>query len=93
MKYLIFSKKHTRGIAMWWRPNAAGYTDNLDAAGRYSKEEAESYCAGSHGEDVPIPERVAYDLPARRVIDLGDGSNHERLLSHGLETAVRTETV
>ena len=80
MNYLIFSKKHTRGIAMWWRPNAAGYTDNLDAAGRYSKEDAESYGAASHGEDVPISEHAAYELPARRVIDLGDGANYLRLV-------------
>lgn len=81
MRYLIFSKKHSKGIAMWWGHNAAGYTNNLDEAGRYSKDEAEQYCAHSHGDDVPMEELVAYGkLAARRIVDMGDGANRALLI-------------
>ena len=79
MRYLIFSRKHTTGIAMWWRPNAAGYTNNLDDAGRYSKEDAESHCSGMHGDAMPVAELEAYRLSARRIVDLGDANNRATL--------------
>lgn len=83
--YLIFSKRHTQGIAMWWRANAAGYTNNLDEAGRYTKEEAESYCAASHGDDVPVREVGAYSLAQRRIVDMGDGANQALLMMPNVE--------
>ena len=72
---------------MWWRPDAAGYTNNVDDAGRYSKEDAESLCAGAHGDDVPVDELAAYhDLKARRIVDMGDGGNRA-LLTHNVEVS------
>ena len=29
---------------MWWRPDEAGYTRNVDEAGRYSHEHAKRIC-------------------------------------------------
>ena len=36
MKFVIWSYEHSA----WWRPNHCGYTDSLDAAGRYDAKEA-----------------------------------------------------
>lgn len=36
MKYLIWSNKHRN----WWRARRSGYTDYIEEAGRYSKQEA-----------------------------------------------------
>ena len=81
MRYLIFSKPRTTGVAMWWRPNAAGYTTNLDDAGRYSKEDAESHCAAAHHEIVAVEELAAYKLATRTIVDMGDGANYQMLMS------------
>ena len=81
MNYLIMSRKHTNGIAIWWRPGAAGYTNNLDTAGRYSKEDAESYCLPSHGDDFAVEELQAYKLATRVIVDMGDGANNALLMS------------
>ena len=35
---MIWSGEHKA----WWRPDAAGYTDDIHAAGRWTMEEAES---------------------------------------------------
>jgi hypothetical protein len=45
---LITPKKH--GIPLFWRPDSAGYTNSLLAAGRYSQKDAQDICHGSHGE-------------------------------------------
>lgn len=39
--YLIWSNEHRA----WWRPNGRGYTSDLAAAGRYSREDAMRTCA------------------------------------------------
>jgi hypothetical protein len=36
IRFLLWSNKHS----MWWRPNAAGYTDNIAEAGRYTQPAA-----------------------------------------------------
>ncbi len=36
MIYVIWSHEHHQ----WWRPDAMGYTPNLEEAGRYTREEA-----------------------------------------------------
>src|SRR5690242_12121938 len=51
--YLIWSNEH----GAWWRPNAAGYTIQLEKAGRYSRSEALKHCAGRDQEPgKPLPE-------------------------------------
>ena len=34
--FLLWSNKHS----MWWRPDAHGYTQNIDEAGRYTQADA-----------------------------------------------------
>ena len=47
---------------MYWRPNACGYTYQKSAAGRYSKEEAESRCRPGEDGVTMIEESAADDL-------------------------------
>lgn len=53
MNYLVWSVVNNA----WWRGGRAGYTHRLEAAGRYSRDEAISICAlsrdGWGGLDIP----------------------------------------
>lgn len=57
-EYLVWSNEH----GAWWRPNSQGYTTLIQAAGRYSREEALKICGlGRDGwrnegspDEVPI---------------------------------------
>ena len=40
--YLIWSAEWR----LWWRPGRSGYTDAVDQAGRYSRQEASQICPG-----------------------------------------------
>lgn len=79
-KYLLLSVRNSRGCdqLVWWRENRAGYTTDLNQAGRYAKEEAErlSYresddwnSRGRH--DIAVPESEAVKLPSSIVISVG----------------------
>lgn len=79
-EYVIYSPKHTRGIAFWWRPNSCGYTDCVDRAGRYSKEEALKIQQGSRGLGaVAIPVSALSQLETKRIVDLGWMENEATL--------------
>jgi hypothetical protein len=42
-EFFILSLKWTRGSPVtWWRPGAAGYTTDLQNAGRYSRQQVEA---------------------------------------------------
>lgn len=41
--YLLWSQRHSA----WWKPNAAGYTDQVDEAGRFSESDAVRYVVAS----------------------------------------------
>ena len=41
--FLLFSHEYR----MWWLPDACGYTNNRDDAGRYSQEEAVEHVVNS----------------------------------------------
>ena len=42
--YLIWSNEHVA----WWRPDRCGYTAYIDAAGRYSREDAIKICSSAN---------------------------------------------
>lgn len=48
--YYIHSKEQGTcdGHLVWWAPSRAGYTPDLDQAGKYSKEDASEICQGSY---------------------------------------------
>lgn len=60
MKWLIWSNEH----GAWWAPNSRGYTTLLEAAGRYTKEQADVIC-GKLGEPrfEGVPDEVAVLAP------------------------------
>ena len=69
-RFLILSLKWTRvAHLVWYRPQAAGYTANLAAAGRYTADEARDHTAGGDGDVIAVPEAAALALPSIRVID------------------------
>lgn len=62
-------------MALWWRPERQGYTTDLQQAGRYSKEEAESI-QRIRGLDFPVPESaLGTILVPRVVVNVEDGTN------------------
>ncbi len=69
--HVIYSPKHSRGIAMWWRPKAAGYTQCVDAAGRYTEQEAKAIERESHADAVAVPVSFLEDLTMHRIVDSG----------------------
>lgn len=78
-QFLILHKQLVDGRAMWWRPNRAGYTTDLNAAGRYTKAEAESI-ARIRGDDFPVPESAfGTCLTVRRVVSVEDGLNFDEI--------------
>lgn len=57
--YLVWSNEHRA----WWRPNSAGYTTHVSAAGRYSRDEAIGIAKGARDgwswRDSHIPDEIA----------------------------------
>jgi len=51
-RYLVWSNEHRA----WWRPNAQGYTMFLDAAGRYTRDEAIKHSMARGNPTEPPPE-------------------------------------
>lgn len=79
MQYLILSDSTSDGMALWWRPDRCGYTTDLQRAGRYSKEEAESI-QRIRGTDFPVPESaIGTILQARLVVNIEDSNNVDEL--------------
>jgi hypothetical protein len=62
--YLVWSNEHNA----WWNPQSRGYTQSLDRAGRYTREEALQICANARDgwsyrgrpSEIPVRETDAY---------------------------------
>lgn len=56
-EYLVWSNEHRA----WWRPSAAGYTVHMEAAGRYTRDDAIGHSLARDDGKVPpeIPVRLA----------------------------------
>ena len=52
---------------LFWKPEQCGYTVNLDAAGRYTKEEAESIVQMRPGHDFMFPCQAVDSIAQRHV--------------------------
>jgi hypothetical protein len=61
--YILDARTMVGNCALWWRPEGAGYTCNLDDAGRYTLAEAESH----RETDVPVRCDVAERIAVRHV--------------------------
>jgi hypothetical protein len=69
--YYIRNWEYVGCCALWWRPNAKGYTVNLDEAGKYTEKQAKSYCA-THWprQDFMYPCSAVEPLAVRHVTEL-----------------------
>jgi len=61
--YILDSRTVVGNCAMWWRPEGAGYTAELDEAGLYTKEKAGSL----RHTDFLVPKELAEKLAVRHV--------------------------
>jgi hypothetical protein len=52
--YIVMESPHGSDYALFWRANEAGYTRQLDRAGRYSQERAQQICS-IRGEEFMLP--------------------------------------
>jgi hypothetical protein len=102
MKYVIISYKHSsRGELTFWRPNNAGYTTDIDDAGRYTQQEVIEHQStyNSYHEDqidnVAVPEDLIAKLFRTRKITEADYRVYNALLGiiqkGGLVTSVELQ--
>jgi hypothetical protein len=81
--YLILSKKWSRSAprehAVWYRPEAHGYTTNIEEAGRFTKEEARAHTRSSEGVTAMVKESQAYAMAERLTIVAASEANIEKL--------------
>lgn len=83
--YLASFKRDGQGYLIWWMPNNAGYTSDLDQAGVYTE-----LTPGYHDSDytVPVPVRFIDQLRVRRMVDQGDSLNGSTWNAEKLRAAI-----
>lgn len=72
---LLYSKKWSNGIAMWWGPNQSGYFSDLNQAGRYTMSYARAIAESCHWEAIPIREEDLWKFKIHHIIDEGAAFN------------------
>ncbi len=74
MKYFILSLKWSKGDTLvWWRPNSAGYTTCLEAAGLYCRKgiDEKSWYYNNGESTLAVPEDVVKGRAVQVVRDEG----------------------
>lgn len=66
-RWLIYSIAHSGEFALWWKPDARGYTTNLEEAGRYTESDAKGHEAGAQGFVRAVSPEEASKLYTRLV--------------------------
>ncbi len=75
-EFYIYSVKHSRGEAVWWKPDCSGYTKDLASAGVYSEEKAKEIVgAGPDVDSVAVPVELKAEFKVKHVVDTGWGLN------------------
>ena len=82
--YILDARQCVGNCAVWWRPQGKGYTCELNKAGLFTKEEAESH----RKTDLPVHKDIAEGLVRQHV-------RWDSLISHGVDIygAQRSEYV
>ena len=82
-----FKHKDRGGAMMWWGPDNAGYTPDIEHAGIYTE-----ITPGYHDSDytVPVPVSFLAGCRIRRTLDPGDSKNRAFWSASDLRAAVAT---
>lgn len=74
-RWLLYSVSHSKEFALWWKPDARGYTTNLEDAGRYTEADAKRHEAGCHGDVRAVSPEDAAKLYTRVVAPVEENFN------------------
>lgn len=66
-RFYIWASDDNGDLALWWNPNGAGYTTNLDKAGLYTAAEYRRYAGHVKATQIAVPEAVAKEQTHRAV--------------------------
>lgn len=62
--YILDNSTAIADSALWWKPNKAGYTTDLNQAGRYSKTEVQNL---PRPTDIAVPVDIAWNATVTHV--------------------------